>query len=120
MTTDHKARRRALPRDEATGLYVPRSARLEPPAPLLEALRTIARATVRKVYNDPRLTGHVERSVLHWLMNWDPSGKQSVRTRIALLAANEARRFAASSNAKRTEILGRSNDLIRLAPPRER
>lgn len=79
----------------------------------------VARATVRRIYNDPRLTTHVERCVLDWLMNWDPSGKQPIRTRIALLAANEARRYAASSNARRTEIVGRSNDLIRLAPPRD-
>lgn len=79
----------------------------------------VARATVRKIYNDPRLTVHVERCVLHWLMHWDPSGRQRIKAHVALLAANEARRYAASSNAKRTEIVGRSNELIRLAPPRD-
>lgn len=79
----------------------------------------IARATVRRIYNDPRLTVHVERCVLHWLMYWDPASRQGVRQHIALRAANEARRWMTSSNAERTEILGRSNELIRLAPPRD-
>lgn len=112
--TDQKERRQALPRDGSTGLYTPRSARLEPPAPLLEALRHIARTTARRIYNDPRLEAHIQRCVLHWLLGWDPAGRQGIRQRIGLLAANEARRYAAGSDSKRSEILGRSNDLPRL------
>lgn len=75
----------------------------------------VARATVRKIYNDPRLTVHVERCVLHWLMHWDQSGgERRLKPYIALRAANEARRFAAATDARRTEIVGRSNELMYL------
>jgi hypothetical protein len=86
----------------------------EPPAPLLAHLRFIARATVRRVFNDPRTTTHVERCVLHWLMHWDPVTDQPVRQYIGLKAGNEARRIKALKGRKRDVVLGRSHDLMRL------
>lgn len=97
-------------RDPATGRFRVGSARLEPPAPLLDALRIMARVTARRIYNDPRLDVLVTRRTLGWLLTWDPAGRQGVRQHVALQAANEARRWVASSPNQRTVLFGRSKD----------
>lgn len=78
-------------------------------------LRFIGRAAVRRVYNDPRTTVHVERLTLGWLMEWDPLNDTAVRQFIGLRAANEARRIKAMTEAERTAAFGRSSaDAVRL------
>lgn len=109
-----KGRRTAQPRGEGDGRFIPSAPVPEAGAPLLEHLRFIARATVRRVYNDPRTTTHVERCVLHWLMHWDPVSGQPIRQHIGLMAGNEARKVKAMKEADRTQHFGRSNDLMRL------
>lgn len=99
----------ARPR-RADGTLTPAPRVPEPPSPLLDGLRFIARAAVRRVYNDPRTTTHVERLVLRWLLQWDPLTDQGIRQYIAFKSANEARRIKAMSPAGRTAAFARSVD----------
>ncbi len=105
---------RDQPRDPLTGRALSGSTYREPPAPLLDSLRFIARASVRRVFNDPRTTTHVERLCLHWLMHWDPIEDQPIRAYIGLKAGNEARRIKAMKPAAQTEAFARSWDRPRL------
>ncbi len=100
-------------KDPKTGRVVRNDLR-EPPSELLDCLRFIARASVRRVYNDPRVTVFVERKVLQWLLDWDPVQDQPVRQHIGLKAGNEARRLKAMKPAERTLALSRAYRLPRL------
>ena len=108
------ARKAKQPRSRATGRFREGSPVPEPHAPLLDVLRFVARASVRRVYNCPRTTVHVERCVLHWLMRWDPVADLPVRQYIGLKAANEARKAKALKGREQDVLFGRSHDLVRL------
>lgn len=82
----------------------------EPSPPLLEAMRFLCRAAVRKVYNCPKVTRHVERMALTWLMDWDPIGDPPIRSYMVLRASNEARRLKAMTPRGRTLACSRSSD----------
>lgn len=100
------------PRDMVTGRYGRRSRQVEPVAPLLDMLRHDAAMSARSVWNDPRLAVHIDRSVLSWLMTWDGTG--TVRSYIALRAANEARKVKAMTPSQQRTHCGRSLDAMRL------
>jgi hypothetical protein len=97
-------------RDATTGVYLATRRTRRPNAPLLEMLQFIARGSVRRVYNDPLVTVHVERCCLRWLLDWDPVEDQPVRQYIGLKAGNEARRLKAMSPRERSIAMGRSWD----------
>ena len=82
----------------------------EPCPPLLDALRFLGRVTVRRVYNCPKVTLHIERMTLTWLMDWDPLEDPPVRSYIVLKAGNEARRLKAMTQRARTQACSRSSD----------
>ena len=100
-------------RDSKTGRVV-RNEITEPPCPLLDHLRFIARAAVRRVYNEPRVTVWVERKVLQWLMAWDPTTDQGIRQHIGLMAGNEARKLKAMDGPSLTAYMRRAGDLPRI------
>lgn len=101
-------------------LFRPSERPVEPPAPLLDHLRFIARAAVRRTFNDPRATCHVERSVLHWVLHWNPITDHPIRQHVGWKAANEAKRCKAAKTEKaRRELYGRSWDLLQLRPRRQ-
>jgi hypothetical protein len=106
--------RRTKPQERAarSGRFVPGPESYEPPAPLLELLRGAASRAVRSVFNDPRTTAHVERSVLAWLLEWN--GEGNIISIIALRAANEARKILALDEPARRPVLGRSHDLPKI------
>lgn len=74
----------------------------------------VARASVRRVYNEPRVTRHVERLVLGWLLDMDPKDLGRASGRIGLLAANEARKILAMDGPTRTAHMARSLDAVQL------
>lgn len=109
MTIKRRRTERTTRLKDGRGRWTLPAPPLEPPAPLLEALRFVGRGTVRQVYNCPRVTVHVERMMLEWLMDWDPVNDPPVRQALALKAANEARRLKALTPAKRTLACSRSS-----------
>lgn len=99
---------------DPSGRLLPAEASYAPPSVLLDTLRMTAGAASRGIFNEPRTVTHIERSVLAWLLAWDPRENGTIMQHVAMRAANEARRLKAMTPAERTRACSRSADLPRL------